>query len=320
MISKQQYPPQAVGVIGAGLGGLAAAATLAARGHRVILFERNEWLGGKAAVLSERGFRFDMGPTILTLPSVLTRIFAEAGRNLSDYLHLVPLDPQWRSFFEDGSTLDLFANPDDMDAALSAYSPGTNAAEGYRKFLALAERQHSVSDRYFFWRSVGSVRDTFNGSTTFSASVLSDLLALRFGRTVSGTVRSHVKDPRVAQMLDHFTQYVGSAPDASPAVLCGIAHMQTSEGIWYPQGGIQAVPKALTRLIQELGVDIRTGTGIRQIYMEGGRARGVVTAAGERVPLSGIVSDADSVRTHGELLEAETKGRAFARLRHVPAW
>ncbi|HVG08413.1 MAG TPA: phytoene desaturase family protein [Thermoanaerobaculia bacterium] len=316
---SKQYPNQPIGVIGAGLGGLAAAATLAARGHRVILFERNEWLGGKAAVLSERGFRFDMGPTILTLPSVLTRIFAEAGRDLSDYLDLVPLDPQWRSFFEDGSTLDLVANPDEMDAVLAAYSPGTNAAEGYRKFLALAERQHSVSDRYFFWRSVGSVRDTFSGSTTFSASVLSDLLALRFGRTVSGTVRSHVKDPRVAQMLDHFTQYVGSAPDASPAVLCGIAHMQTSEGIWYPHGGIQAVPKALTRLIQELGVDIRTGTGIRQIFMEGGRAAGVVTAAGERVPLSAIVSDADSVRTHRELLEAEPQARAFARRRHEPA-
>ena len=309
---------QPIGVIGAGLGGLAAAATLAARGHRVILFERNEWLGGKAAVLSAGGFRFDMGPTILTLPSVLARIFAEAGRELSDYLHLVPLDPQWRSFFEDGSTLDLFSDPAEMEAVLSAFSPRTDAAEGYRKFLALAERQHSVSDRYFFWRSVGSVRDTIDGQT-FRASVLSDLLALRFGRTVAGTVRSHVKDKRVAQMLDHFTQYVGSAPDASPAVLCGIAHMQTSEGIWYPQGGIQAVPKALTRLIQELGVDIRTGTAIRQIYMEGGRARGVVTEAGERVPLSAIVSDADSVRTHRELLEAEPRARAFARRRHEPA-
>jgi phytoene dehydrogenase-like protein len=89
--------------------------------------------------------------------------------------------------------------------------------------------------------------------------------------------------------------------------------MQTSEGIWYPKGGIQAVPKALTRLIQELGVDIRTGTGIRQIYMEGGRAAGVVTEAGERVPLSAIVSDADSVRTHRELLEAEPKARAEDR-------
>ena len=96
-----------VGIIGGGLGGLASACVLGARGYEVVVFERNEWLGGKAAVLESDGFRFDMGPTILTLPAVLARIFAEAGRHVADALDLVRLDPQWRSFFEDGSTLDL---------------------------------------------------------------------------------------------------------------------------------------------------------------------------------------------------------------------
>src|SRR3982751_1773229 len=96
-----------VGVIGGGLGGLAAACTLAARGHQVVLFEKNSWLGGKAAVLEENGFRFDMGPTILTVPRVLQRIFAEAGRDMHQALDLRRLDPQWRCFFDDGSRLDL---------------------------------------------------------------------------------------------------------------------------------------------------------------------------------------------------------------------
>ena len=95
--------PERIGIIGGGLGGLAAACTLAARGYAVTLFERNAWLGGKAAVLEGGGFRFDMGPTIVTIPSVLRRIFAEAGRRMEDYLELVRLDPQWRCFFEDGS-------------------------------------------------------------------------------------------------------------------------------------------------------------------------------------------------------------------------
>src|SRR4051812_15763406 len=94
-----------VAVIGGGLGGLAAACTLAARGHAVILFEKSPWLGGKAAVLDADGYRFDMGPTILTLPRVLDRIFREANHRLSDYLDLVPLDPQWRCFFPDKTVL-----------------------------------------------------------------------------------------------------------------------------------------------------------------------------------------------------------------------
>jgi len=307
-----------IGVIGAGLGGLAAATTLAARGHRVTLFERNPWLGGKAAVLAKEGFRFDMGPTILTLPSVLGRIFAEAGRDLKRELDLVPLDPQWRCFYEDGSTLDLLADPRKMEAALDAFAPGSGAAGGYRRFLGVAERLHGISDRFFFWRSVGSVRDTFNAGKTFQASVLGDLLALRFGRSVAGTVRQHVPEPRVAQMLDHFTQYVGSAPDASPAVLCGIAHMQTQEGIWYPRGGIRAVPEALRRLALELGVEIREETPVRRILTDdgaGGAVTGVETEAGERVPLAAVVSNCDSVRTHRELLAGQPAARRFERRR-----
>ncbi len=114
--------------------------------------------------------------------------------------------------------------------------------------MEISQRLHDVSNKFFFWKSVGSIRDTFEPGTTFSPSVLSDVLSLRMGRTVAGLVRSACLIERVSQMIDHFTQYVGSAPTASPAVLCGIAHMQTSEGIWYPLGGTRAVPEALIRL------------------------------------------------------------------------
>ena len=317
-MSQRPQPTDRIGVIGSGLAGLAAAATLAARGYRVVLFERSSWLGGKAAVLEARGFRFDMGPTILTLPSVLGRIFAEAGRDLRRELDLIPLDPQWRCFYEDGSTLDLEADAGRMAARLEAYAPGS--AEGYRKFLGMSERLHEISERFFFWKSVGSIADTFDAGTTFKASVLGDLLALRFGRTVAGTVRRHVPEPRVAQMLDHFTQYVGSAPDASPAVLCGIAHMQTAEGIWYPRGGIRAVPETLRRLAVELGVEIREKTPVSRILTVDGAVTGVETATGEQVPLAGVVSNCDSVRTHRELLAGEPASRRFEhRRRYEPA-
>ncbi|MFM8803202.1 MAG: phytoene desaturase family protein, partial [Planctomycetia bacterium] len=146
-------------VVGGGLGGLATACTLAARGYAVTLCDKNPWIGGKAAVLAEQGFRFDMGPTILTIPRVLKRIYAEAGRDLESHLDLVPLDPQWRSFFDDGSTLDLHAEVDRMQATLDAYAPGTGSGRGYARFMDLSEQLHRLSDEYFFWRSVGGLKD-----------------------------------------------------------------------------------------------------------------------------------------------------------------
>ncbi|HEX6201602.1 MAG TPA: FAD-dependent oxidoreductase, partial [Thermoanaerobaculia bacterium] len=239
-------------VIGGGLGSLAAACTLAARGVPVTLLERNPWLGGKAARLEVGGFRFDMGPTILILPSVLRRLFAEAGERLERHVDLVPLDPQWRCFFADGSVLDLERDVAAMAASLDRFSPGSGRE--WEGFVGFSRRLHDLSERYFLWRSVGSLADTFDAGNTLRLSTLADLAALRMGRTVAGSVRSHLSDPRVAQLADHFTQYVGSAPDASPAVLCGIAHMQTSEGVWYPIGGTRAAPLALEKLARSLGV------------------------------------------------------------------
>ncbi len=303
-------------VIGGGLGGLAAACTLAARGHGVTLFDKNPWLGGKAAVLHQNGFRFDMGPTILTLPSVLRRVFAEAGRKLEDHVPMVRLDPQWRCFYSDGSVLDLVENVEQMKQALRDYSPQTNSDEGYEKFLAFARRLHTISDRFYFWRSIGSIWDMMNWRSLFQPAMLADVLAMRMGSTVGECVRSHVSDRRVAQMLDHFTQYVGSCPDSSPAVLCGIAHMQTDEGIWYPKGGTGAVPQALLKLAGELGVEIHAGTGIRRILLDDrGAVAGVETEAGETVEAAAVVSNCDSVRTHRDLLAGSKAARSFEKRR-----
>jgi phytoene desaturase len=315
----QSQDGERVVVIGGGLGGLAAACTLAARGYAVTLCDKNAWVGGKAAVLAEQGFRFDMGPTILTIPRVLKRIYAEAGRELESALDLVPLDPQWRSFFTDGTALDLHADVKRMQATLDGFAPGTNSGDGYARFMALSQRLHRLSNEFFFWRSVGGMRDMFNPRQGLSLSFIKELIGMRPGHSVAGTVRSFVPDERAAQMLDHFTQYVGSAPDASPAVLCGIAHMQAQDGVWYPRGGTGAVPRALASLAVDLGVDIRTRTPIRRILVERGRVRGVETAQGEVIRAAAVVSNSDSVRTHRELVEDAPRQRFLARRRYEPA-
>ena len=306
-----------VGVIGGGLGGLAAACTLAARGHRVVLFEKNDWLGGKAAVLEEQGFRFDMGPTILTVPAVLQRIFAEAGRSMDAAMDLRRLDPQWRCFFDDGTVLDLTEDATRMAANLDAFSPGNSA--GYRDFLALSDKLHEVSQKFFFWRSVEDITDTMDLRKSMDMATLRDIMALRMGSTVAAQIRKRVPDGRVAQMLDHFVQYVGSSPYGSPAVLCSIAHMQTDAGIWYPMGGTRAVPAALQRLADDLGVETRLGCGVARILSEGGAVTGVETEAGEIVPLSAAVSNMDAVRTYRELVGGDPQRRFDKRWKREPA-
>ncbi|GAD57537.1 phytoene desaturase family protein [Limimaricola cinnabarinus] len=309
------------GIIGGGLGGLAAACTLAARGHDVVLFEKNDWLGGKAAVLEEEGFRFDMGPTILTMPRVLERIFSEAGRDLHEALDLRRLDPQWRCFYDDGSVLDLRDDPKQAAAEIGKLSPADR--EGFEKFMGVARRLSDVSDKFFFWKSVEDLRDTMDLKGSMNLSTLSDVMALRMHRTVAGQIKRDVKDKRVAQMLEHFIQYVGSSPLASPAVLCGIAQMQQGEGVWYPMGGTRAVPRALTALAESLGVEIRTGVGVSRIEIEGGRARAIITDTGERVACDRVVSNMDSVRTYAELVggaEGRASRRPASARRPVRGW
>ncbi len=320
MISASKTSHRVV-VVGGGLAGLSAACVAAARGHQVTLCDKNSWVGGKAAEHRTEGYRFDMGPTILTLPSVLKRVFDEAGRDMADYLELLPLDPQWRCFFEgskqsgqsNNTVLDLVPDVAQMKRNLLAFTGGESSGAGYEKFIELSKQLHGVSDRFFFWRSVGGLADTMEVGGAFSAAVLKDVLSLRMGQSVASVVRKHVPEHRVSQMMDHFTQYVGSSPYASPAVLCSIAHMQTKEGIWYPVGGTRAVPLALEKLARELGVEIHTRCDISKIETDGVSVTGVTTTDGETLPADVVISNCDAVRTYRELLDGTPQATKFEK-------
>ena len=314
---KNMRADSSVAVVGAGLGGLTAACVSAARGHRVTLYDKNDWLGGKAAVLHEGGFRFDMGPTILTVPRVLERIFAEAGRNMHDYLDLRRLDPQWRCFFDDGSQIDLMQDVEAMAADMDRFVPGAGAGEGYKRFIGISQHLHDVSNRFFFWKPVEDLFDTINIRANMNPGTLRDVLSLRMHASVASTIRGKVKDERLAQMLDHFVQYVGSSPYGAPAVLCAIAHMQTAEGVWYPMGGTRAVAEALAKLAGELGATLKPASEVTGLAIENGAVTGLRTRDGT-TPYDAVISNMDSVRTYRELVGGVV-GKAYARKKIEPA-
>lgn len=313
---------QKVVVIGGGLGGLAAAVVAAARGHKVTLFDKNPWLGGKAAVLHLTApdgarFRFDMGPTILTVPRVLRRIYAEAGRDLAQELPLIRLDPQWRCFFDDGTRIDLLEDVDAMAAEMDRFAPGRGAGDGYRAFQRLARHLHAVSERFFFWKPVESLADTLDWKRNLSPTTMRDVLSLRMGQTVARVIRGKVPDARLAQMLDHFCQYVGSSPYLAPAVLCAIGDMQASEGVWYPRGGTRAVAEGLANLAASLGADLRPGVEVTGLDIEDGAVKGVI-AGGERIAADAVISNMDAIRTYGELV-AGPVGETYRKKGYEPA-
>ncbi len=308
-------------VIGGGLGGLAAACTAAARGHKVTLLDKNPWLGGKAALLDlpapdgSGSFRFDMGPTILTVPRVLRRIFAEAGREQETELPLIRLDPQWRCFFDDGTRIDLQEDVGEMAAAMDRFAPGNGA--GYRRFQDTARQLHGISEKFFFWKPVEDLGDTIDWRSNLKRETMRDVLALRMGRTVAKVIRGQVPDARLAQMLDHYCQYVGSSPYLAPAVLCSIGDMQAAEGIWYPKGGTRAVATGLAKLATELGADLRAGVEVTGLEIEAGRVRGVRTAGGEVIEAEAVISNMDAVRTYAELVGGGAAQKY--QKRHEPA-
>ena len=288
-------------VIGGGLAGLAAATELAGRGVQVTLVERNQHLGGKMNVLTEKGFTFDMGPTILTMPNVVRGIIQRTGRNVSDYLDLVRLDPQWRCMYEDGTVIDLLEKPEEMAAAMDRQFPGAGAGAGWKSFVDYSRRMFRLSGKVFFFKDLGGVMDLMRKPPTSEPGLLKDVFAMRMHSTVGGTIDKHIDEPHLKQLAEHFLQYVGSSPFLSPAILTLIAAAQVDDGCWYAMGGTRMVARSMERILREERAEIITGTGVRRLLTDGKRVTGVELEDGRTITADVVVSNCDVQRTYRDL-------------------
>jgi diapolycopene oxygenase len=323
-------------VIGGGLAGLAACVELAGKGLSVCVVETNRHLGGKMNVMTVphpdkarnpalADFKFDMGPTIITLPQVLRGIITRTGRKVDDYVTLVDLDPQWRCFFDDGTVIDLRKSVEAMRAQFDQKFPGTGAGEGYAKFIDYSRRMFRLSERVFFYKDVGGATDLMRRSPVGDPKLLGDVLAMRMHSTMAATAHKMISERHVQQLVEHFLQYVGSSPFMAPAILSLIAAAQVDHGCWYPMGGTREVARSLARIADELGVHAELGATVRRVIVNGQRAVGVEieTAGGQKktIRADAVVSNCDVQRTFRDLLDtprAKSRGQWIAK-NYTPA-
>jgi diapolycopene oxygenase len=288
-------------VIGAGLGGMSAAIMLAKAGFRVTILEKNERLGGKLNLLETEGFRFDLGPSIFTLPQVFRPLFDGDGRRLEDYIYLRRVDPQWRNFFEDGTVINLWEHPEDMRRELAGLQDGASAFEDYARFLAYARQQYHVVERGYLREGL----DTFWQLVRF--------YGLRGGRemdwssSMSGAIRKRVRNPYLLDILAYFIKYVGSSANDSPGFMNLMPNIQLEFGLWYVDGGMYQLARAFERRLHELGIHVCLGIEAERIERADGRATGVLirTAAGQTRTLTAdyVVSNMEVIPAAEHLLQ-----------------
>ena len=284
-----------VAIVGAGMGGLATAIRLAARGHQVQLFEKNAQVGGKLNLLERDGFRWDTGPSLLTMPQVYRDLWKAAGRRLEDYVRLRPVDPICRYFWPDGTRLDASDSVAAMTAALEKLNPTDVAA--YFRFMAYSRKLYDLTADAFLFHGFNSWRDFLQ---------LNPRQALQIDpfRTVHGAVKSFFHDPHLVQLFDHYATYNGSSPYLAPATLNIIPYVELGMGGWYVEGGLYALAKAYRRLAEDLHVEIHTGPDyeVSEILVKGRKTTGVKLHNGEIVPADLVVANTDVTYTSEKLL------------------
>jgi phytoene desaturase len=271
-------------VVGSGFGGLAAAIRLQAMGLRTTVFEARDQPGGRAYVYREGGFVFDGGPTVITAPQCLEELFALAGRDMADYVKLLPVNPFYRLVWSDG---DAFDYGGDLYEIIRQRSEAD--AAGYRRFVEYSRRVYEKGYEELgampFLRFSDMVR------------VAPDLVRLRADRSVYATVARFVKDEHVRQALSFHSLLVGGNPFETSAIYTLIHYLERNWGVFFPEGGTGALVRALVRLFEELGGEIRLSAPVRHVQVRGGGNGHAV----HRVHTDGGVDDFDLVVSNADV-------------------
>ncbi|MDF9809044.1 phytoene desaturase [Streptomyces sp. HB372] len=277
-------PVDHVVVVGAGLAGLAAALHLLGAGRRVTVVEREGVPGGRAGLLESGGFRIDTGPTVLTMPDLVEEAFAAVGERMTDRLELIRLAPAYRARFADGSQLDVHTDGAAMEAAVEEFA-GARQAVGYRRLRIWLERLYQVQMHRF-------IDTNFDSPLQLAHPDLVRLAALGgFGR-LDARIGHFVSDERLRRVFSFQALYAGVPPARALAAYAVIAYMDTVAGVYFPRGGMHALPRAMADAAADAGASLRYGQSVTRLERSGDRVTAVVTDQ-ERIPCDAVVLTPD---------------------------
>ena len=289
-------------IIGAGLGGLAAAIRLAKKGFSVTVLEKNKTVGGKVNSVESDGYKFDTGASLLTMRHVLEELFEFAEKRIEDYLEIVSLEPICRYYWTDKTIFDASTDWQKTENEIAKLEP--RDAANFRRFLADARRKYEVSEKTFLAHSLNDLPKLLR------PKYLKDLIAISSMRTLDAHVKSYFRSPKLQQLFNRFATYNGSSPYQTPATFALIPYVEFGLGAWYVKGGMYRIPKALEKLAEEFGVKIKTNCTVKKIVVESKKAVGVQLENGEILQGDFVVTNADAIETYRTLIDKENR-RSF---------
>ncbi len=289
-------------IIGAGLGGLAAALRLQSRGWQVTVCEASSTFGGKMNRWIKQGYTFDTGPSLITMPWVFADLMEAAGSRLEDHLELVPLHPLSRYVYDDGTAFTYTSSLPDWLRTLEQISTPADRA-GFLRFLELGSRLWEVSKQTFLKRT------PYDPPGRGDGAVLRNM-PLRYGwGNYNRMVEAHFESPYLRQLYNRYPTYVGSSPYHSPATLAVIPYLEYAFGGWYVRGGLYCIVEALVQLARTKGVELRANEPVVRIHADKGRVSAVGLESGEIVPADIVVMNGDAATLPQLLGREESKPR-----------
>lgn len=286
-------------VVGAGLGGLSAACHLAGRGHDVLVLEREDVPGGRAGLLESNGYRFDTGPSVLTMTGILGETFAAAGADMADHLKLMAVDPMYRTCFADGSEIRVWHGRDAMTAEIREVA-GAKEAAGFGRFCDWLSRLYQLERPNFIDRNFNSPLDL-----AWPLGPITTLVRLGGFRKLSNVVSSYFDDSRLQKIFSFQSMYAGLSPFEALALYCVITYMDTVEGVYFPEGGMHAVPRGLAAAAEAAGATFRYGVTVDRVmrsHAGDGRVTGVRISGGEVLDADAVVLNPDLPVAYRDLL------------------